>query len=244
MISLCVCFSDVYNSLLELKTSEYFKHTLLMYLKSYGAEYAFSEFYLQFDENEAVCAVMLRYNSFLYCAASDIADLDEISAWLAGIKDITVYSSVSLSLDNSELCFEMCKRGFFAPSNEVLPLRKATDLKKISGLINQNADESVINEFYLDISHHFRHNNLEIFGLIEGEELVSFAAWSKGEGVSVIPFVYTSEYFRGKGYSKKVLSAMCSDENREYRLICSENRMDFYGKCGFLVEKSCHKYYL
>ena len=244
MIRLCVDFSEVYNSISELNTSKYLKHTLLMYLKSYGTEYAFSEFYLQLDAHEAVCAVMLRYNSFLYCAASDIADLDEISAWLAGIKDITVYSSVSLSLDNSELCFEMCKRGFFAPSNEVLPLRKATDLKKISGLINQNAEESVKNEFYLDISHNFRHDNLEIFGLFEGEELVSFAACSKGEGVSVIPFVYTSEYFRGKGYSKKVLSAMCSDENREYRLICSENRIDFYNKCGFLVEKSCHKYYL
>ena len=244
MISLCVCFSDVYNSLLELKTPEYFKHTLLMYLKSYGTEYAFSEFYLQIDENEAVCAVMLRYNSFIYCAASDIANLDEISAWLGGVNDITVYSSAPLNLGDSKLCFEMCKRGFFAPGNEVLPLRKATDLKKISGLINQNAEVSVKNEFYLDISHHLRHENLEIFGLFKGEEIVSFAACSKGEGVSVIPFVYTSEYFRGKGYSKKVLSAMCSDENREYRLICSEKNLNFYEKCGFTTEKSCYKYYL
>ncbi len=244
MISLVTEYEAVYNSLLEIKTSDYLKYTVIMYLKSYGAKYPFAEFYLQKSDSENVTAVFLRYNSFLYCAIDHNADVEEISAWIGGMTDVTVYSGIPLSLENSETCFEMGKTGESMPSkNTAFPL-DSSNFKEIAELINSDRDASVKDEFYLDISHLFRHGNLEVFGIFADEKLASFAAFSKGEKFSVIPFVFTHEYFRGKGFSKNVLSAMCCEKNKEYRLLCSEENLKFYEKCGFELIQSCFKYYL
>ncbi len=244
MISLCKDYNILHNSLLELNASDYLKHLILMYLKAYGAEYNFAEFYIESVSGNRATAVILRYNSFVYCAASQNADIYELSHWLNGFADTTVYSDIPLSLKGYEALFEMSKVGARQGESEVVLLSKPEHFKEISNLINKDAEISVKNEFFLDISHLYRHDNLDIFGFFKDNKLLSFAAASKDEKISVISFVFTEEYFRGNGFSQKVLAKLCSDSNIEYRLFCKEDNVKFYEKCGFAIAGDCCKYNL
>lgn len=245
MISRCFDKNRVMKSVLSLDDSEYLKGIILMYLNAYGTEYDFCEFYLQTDNIGKVTAVSLRYNTFLYCIMGDEAYTEEISLWLGGFGQVTVFANIQLPAEHSDKCILMHRRGSVASDkNRVVNVNSSADIMKISRMVNKDLPEDIAKEYFLDLSYLLRHNTAEIKGVFSDEEIVSFMMISRPVlGKSVINLVYTSEDFRGNGYASAVISGALTDDV-DYYLICAESLKCFYERNGFTPSDICYKLYL
>ncbi len=222
------------------------KNIIELYLKAYGAEYEFAQFYIQeLPEGNKPTAVILRYNNTVYSISNDCCDTCELSAFLCGFTDSELIADTLLSTDSQfEVCAVMSKQGVHSDvqnSNVVT----CNDPKAISNLVCENMQEDRKTEFFLNTAHQMRHNLITVLNYVNSDCAVSVASvFYSDRGEAVIPFVYTGEYFRGNGYSKAVLDVLCSNPEVYYQLICEEHNIKFYEKCGFSETSSCYKYNL
>ena len=185
--------------------------------------------------------MILRYNDQVFSAVSKSADLSELESFLHGYTDCTIITDNVLSAHfcNAKYGYIMCRYGAKADvqaNNSVL----LTNAKEIADLVAENMTTSNKEDFFLNTSHQIRHNTLKVYGVYAENKLISVASVSvSSHNISVIPFVYTHKYFRGNGYSNKVLSDICSESEIKYMLICEKHNVEFYNKCGFSQEDTC-----
>ncbi len=240
MITLCLNSDDIFTAISSVEGSSYLKTVMRLYLDSYKTDYTFNEFYLQY-ERETITAVIHRYNSYIHVICDDNSDFDELSAFVTGFAESTLISDVLFfnSTQNTNKCYIMSKIGRSASSP--CDVKEISDsLKKVCSLVGDSMNDSEKTDFYLNINHQVRHNNLSVFAWFIEDNPVSVAGVTKTfDGLSAITFVYTDKYFRGNGYSKEVLNKVCSDVQTEYHLICEEHNLNFYIKCGFNQVGTC-----
>ncbi|MDO5124391.1 MAG: GNAT family N-acetyltransferase [Eubacteriales bacterium] len=245
MITFCKDKRAIIKALNSLESSDYLKAVVNLYLEAYGAKYSFCEFFIEYKENIAV-ALILRYNSFLYCITDEKADLSELSMWISGFENSQVYvDRLALAQGISgvyETCYELKfknngERNF--PSS-CKTLEESFELKNCAKLVCRGKSIDITDEFYLDLSHMVRHGNLSVFGIYHGDTAVSVAGVSLGSEIAVINFLITDEYFRGNGFARQLLHDICNVDTREYLLLSSESNLDFYSKCGFITQNKCY----
>ena len=241
MISLCLNTEEISEAIYSVSGSDYIKSVMCLYLHSYGTDYQFSEFYLQYN-NDVCTAVISRYNTFVYVICNDNADFNEISAFLCSFSGSRIlYDSYKLNFKSLNKCYIMSKNGIesrnSSDTTEVSTLTKA-----VASLVCKSMNISDETDFYLNLSHQVRHGNLSVFSKKIAESVVSVAGVSKEfSGVSAVTFVYTDEYFRGNGFSREVLDIVCCNKNIKYTLVCEEHNIKFYEKCGFMQEQNCYE---
>lgn len=249
MISLTKDSSLISFALLVCGGSDYIKNTVKLYLNSYGTEYDFAEYYIQTeDDNNEITSVIFRYNQTIYCAVGYSTDYLELSDFLNTFSDCEIISdSIILFLRDNLSDFEvytiMSKAGELSEHTYCDGVKVYENTQKIAELVTRDLHKDKQTDFFLNTSHQLRHGQIQVYAYMVDSEPVSVAAVSLNDtDIAVIPFVYTSEHFRGNGYSKKVLTAVCSDKSREYQLLCQEHNIKFYEKCGFSQIEHCFKY--
>lgn len=239
MIALLKNKESVINALENSGGSDCIKSIIELYMNAYGTDYDFAQFYTQYDsESNKPTSVIFRYNQTVYVSAGESADFFEISVFIRGFTDCTVCcdSVVSdkcpLPVDG-EICAIMCKKGepLASPSDNV---SLSLDAKRISELVTSGLSENKQTDFFLNTAHLLRHGMISVFAYeFEGKIASVVAVSCNSADIAVITFVYTDEYFRGNGYCRNVLSEVCSDPQKEYQLLCEEQNIKFYEKCGF-----------
>lgn len=243
MISLCLDFKKIDSAIECVNGPDYIKSVMNLYLDSYGTKYDFCQFYLCVNNTDDICAVVLRYNSYIYVLSNDNADSDELFSFLSGFSKSVLYCDycVAHRFDDVKVCYIMRKQG--EKSGDLVKVSETSDSPfKIAELVCKNMSVADREDFFLNTAHQLRYGALKAFAIIAGDRPISVAGVSKCyRGTKAITFVYTDEYFRGNGYSRDVLSAVCSDTACFYELMCEEHNVKFYKKCGFIQAGICHE---
>lgn len=244
MIYLSQNTNELFSVLKKAFGSTAIRNTIELYLRAYSVRYDFAQFYIQVNSNKP-SALIMRYNSTVYCLADIDSDLDELSSFFSGYKDTEIISHVPLSLSvNVQECAVMNTLGRPTAENP-RKISVITDAKSVATLVCENLPENEATDFFLNTAHQMRHNLLSVYGILGDEKALSVASVYVNENCEgIIPFVYTSQYFRGNGFSKSVLKALCSNPLVTYRLLCEEHNIEFYKKCGFIKEGTWYKYNL
>lgn len=245
MIYLCCDNANVHTVIDKKFGCDCIRNIIDLYFRSYGTAFDFAQFYIQKStENNCETAIILRYNQTVYLASDSNCDIEELSDFLSGFNDIDLISDVPLALSRSgSICAVMSKNGV-ADSVQNSDVVLYNELKAVSDLVCEGMSEQKKTDFYLNTSHQVRHSLLLVYAYLKDSAPVSVASVFLSDSSAVIPFVYTGEYFRGNGYSREVLSALCSNSQIAYQLLCEEHNIKFYEKCGFVQVESWMKYSL
>lgn len=247
MISLCKDKHLINSALSSIQGSVFIADNIRLYLDSYGTEYEFIQFYLQYsDEDSNITAAVMRYNNQVYAIVDNTANLDELAAFISGLEDCSVFADEVLKLyfNDYKTCYTFCREG--AEPNDIPEnINIEESAKCVVDLVAQDYDEESRLDFFLNTAHQMRHNLISVYGYYAENKLASVVSVSKSyDGVREITFVYTDEYFRGNGIAAKLLSAACCDVNDKYILLCEEHNVKFYEKCGFSQLSSCIEFHL
>ncbi|MBQ8000449.1 MAG: GNAT family N-acetyltransferase [Ruminococcus sp.] len=226
------------------------RNTILLYLNSYGAQFEFAQFYIQCTQDANTdTALVLRYNQTVYCITEDCADLPELMSFFVGFTDTTLISDRVLHNQTNEPLG--CETGAVMSKSGIAQLVQnpkillCSEPKPVCRLVSEEMPEHEKTDFFLNTAHQMRHGQLSVYAYYDGLSPMSVASvFHNGTGEAVIPFVYTGDYFRGNGYSKQILSAVCSDAETTYQLLCEAHNIEFYKKCGFTQVSQWVKYSL
>ena len=239
MISLCFNHTDISDGLNRINNNSCISEYIKLYIASYGLAYDFQQCYLQYtDEKKAeISAFILRYNNQIYVTSSDKADLYELSSFINGFENCTVFAEKNLTayFSNINICYVMSKKGVNSSSFDK-NIKSSDDINEISNLAVCGLSSSEREDFFLNTSYQLRHNLLKAhIYFLNGKPISTAAVAITSDSKALITFVYTDIYFRGNGYSKAVLDVICTRESIEYLLLCEEKNIKFYEKCGFEV---------
>ena len=244
MIYLC-CDNEKTGEILSRKfSSEAIRFTVLLYYKSYGTSFDFAQYYIQFDEElNTETAIIMRYNQTIYILTKSECDVSELSSFVSGFADSEVIydgGAGPLQIDcKSENIGAVMSRKGTDDSVQNTAVTLINEPKLVTNLVGENMSENVKTDFFLNTAHQMRHNLLKVYGVMLDKKLVSTASvFDADSEQSLIHFVYTGEHFRGNGYSRQILQAICSDISVDYLLLCEEHNINFYEKCGFTLSDS------
>ena len=245
MISLCNDTFTVTEALETQTGCDCLKEIIKLYLESYGTEYDFNQFYVQYNDNRIPTAVLHRYNTKLHLICVD-ADFEELLPFVCGFYDTELITNADLSsyLTSYVDCLVMSKKG---EESDVLSsyICDYTDAKAVAELVCKKDSAEIKTDFFLNTALQLRRGKLIIEACLVNDRLASVAsATNLSEDLSVLTFVYTDEYFRGNGYMKKLLFRMCSSPEKKYMLLCEKHNVKFYEKCGFTQQQKLYKFSL
>ena len=199
---------------------------------AYGAKYPFCRFYRQGD-----CYISCLDGAYVVCGEPE--DTTELSQFLSVNGYIEIFCaeatadvlSGSLEAEKAEI-FLMC---FNSGSSAVQP-DYAPSLSDVYSIVSEGFDIA-FEPWYLDMSHRVRHGVTKCAVLDDRAALV---IQHDINGEALISQVACRMDSRGKGYaSQLVVSAACSLASSEVYVLCEEQLVPFYEKCGFsfLIKK-------
>lgn len=239
MIYIC-CDDEIIEELLSKNFGcDAIRYTILLNFRSYGTSFDFAQYYVQFSsEYNTETALIMRYNQTVYVLTTSECDTSELSSFVCGFADSElIYDGLAGSLQLPYKSINkgavMCRVGFSSDVQNPAVV-SINEPKVVANLVCENMSESKKTDFFLNTAHQMRHNHLRVYGVMSDNELVSSASvFAVDKEYSLIHFVYTGEYFRGNGYSRQILQAICSDISVNYFLLCEDHNIKFYEKCGF-----------
>lgn len=232
-----ICYVDV-EEVNDLRKIIYVKNIyackIACLLESYGLQYDFAEFWIQYENDMPVTAISKFYGDMTVYATAQ-TDFDELKEFFM----ITGFSSV------------LCEREIFPDSYSGIVMEKISENADVKAEVNPNLSEVYrllescksdnfevpsYKDFILDMSHKIRHETALCVGVREGEKLVATAMTvAQSETCAIIGAVATDENYRYSGYGKKCVQALCHLLNGRKIFIMrdeSENEC-FYKSMGF-----------
>ena len=203
-------------------------------LESYGLQYDFAEFWVQYENDMPVTAVSKFYGDMTVYATVQ-TDFDELKEFLL----ITGFTSV------------LCEREIFKGSYSGIIMEKISANQDFKAEINPNLNEvyrllqscksdnfevPCYEDFILDMSHKIRHETALCMGIRENEKLIATAMTvAQSETCAIIGAVATDKNYRYSGYGSQCVKALCHFLNGRKIFIMRDERENenFYKSMGF-----------
>ena len=206
---------------------------VMSYLNSYGADFNFARFYLQYNEDN-VTALISVVDDNATVVTGERADKDEISEFLSAIGAKSVLSDVALALDNGTELSAFCKH--FEKADCVY---SGFNFKK-AYLLLLCLDESLnFDSWYVDLSHRLRHNGAVAVSTEDG-----CICAAKNGAQLLITGIAVSPDRRRIGIGKSLVESVVSigEADCVWALTDEEDAKRFYLGSGF-DEKNAVYYY-
>lgn len=201
-------------------------------LLAYGTNYDFCRFFT--GEN----VVLAQLNGDFIISDFGETDFGELAEFLnfSGFSEIFCSEYLGLLLDKQlGVKQEIVNLMRFAgvPEKNALEILAPADAFRI---IKTGFDFD-FEMWYLDMSHRVRHGVSRLYGL-DGAAL---AVQYNQNGEALISQVATLPENRGKGYARRLVSAVCAElHESEVFVLCEDRLLGFYEKIGFVpVDKKC-----
>ncbi len=212
---------------------------------AYGLSQPFAEFWVQLQEENQIVAAAGRLDGALtVCASPQEGELaDELRAFCAMLPSVAqVTGPPGLLAGFSPLAggvvMTLCEEGEASASDGV---RSELSPRDIAELLCACEGEGMTlpecDALYVDLSHRLRHGVTRGRGMYEEGCLVSVALTTAEAGdQAIIGGVATHPEARCKGYSTRVLAALCGElkqEGKDVLLLCTGAMRPFYEQRGF-----------
>ena len=201
---------------------------------TYGTEYDFARFYVQYIDEEPACALSrVDGNITLYCGAN--TDYEELREFLGVIG----YSSVQCDYDTAEkLKLEIAVSSYIVKYNENKSIKRPKnfnenpDMKKVySLLVDAGFDMGTYPEFAADICCRINKGTAKA-GVIGERDCCVFRLF-EGFNCVLLGAVATDEKMRGQGLASSLVTYMAQGDKTPFLLTRNDSLLTFYEKCGF-----------
>ena len=208
---------------------------------SYGLNFDFMQFWLQYDENgNTVSAVSKAYGA-VTVQTTEKSDIDELTEFIEVIgfssllsekimfKNKTFDTGVIMCLENPQKIY-----------NSDVEIAVNPDLNSVYKLLDKNRSKKFnvpdYEDFILDMSHKIRHNMAVCTAVKVGESLVSTAMTvAQSENTALIGAVVTDFNFRRRGFGALCVNSLIDLlGKRKIFIMRDENENElFYKSLGF-----------
>jgi GNAT superfamily N-acetyltransferase len=210
-------------------SDSYYGRKIASYLKAYGADYDFCQFY-RLDSG-----TVMVYNSsaVIDCSAKD----EELDSF------INMLYPVSVEISNAEIIslpdeYERKKRILFKLCKGVTDinfsdLKVNTSLDDIYAILKESFGITEYHAWYADISHRIRHSIAKTF--IYEDKATATMQFCE-DGFAFFSHIASAEKYRGRGYARKLLYCIAEElekNNISGYLFALEHRVSFYREIGF-----------
>ncbi len=192
--------------------------------------------------NEDVAGVVSKIDGNITLALTEKSPLEEIKEFLNAIGYSTILCDNAYShvFDGEKTCGSILK----IISNENINCKAkelySENLKDVFDLIQEAFGLQLdFVKWCADLSHKMRHAGARLFGIYEGDVLVSCAfSLFETEFSAVMSSVSTRKEYRGKGYADEVVKKVLSENIAKsvYAFTENKNVEDWYQKLGFTKE--------
>ncbi len=203
-------------------------------LESYGLQYDFAEFWVQYENDMPVTAVSKFYGDMTVYATAQ-TNFDELKEFLM----ITGFSGI------------LCEREIFPDSYSGIVMEKISANQDFKAEVNPNLNEvyrllqscksdtfevPYYEDFILDMSHKIRHETALCMGIREGEKLIATAMTvAQSETCAIIGAVATDKNYRYSGYGSQCVNALCHllSDRKIFIMRDELENENFYKSMGF-----------
>lgn len=201
---------------------------------AYGAKYDFCRFYRQSD---SYISVLDR--SFVICEDAN-ADYDELANFLCmqGFTDVFCSDTAGKALSDRLGCgFNKVNLMKFCGNSPSVQFNDTPALSDVYKIISEGFDIE-FEPWYLDMSHRVRHG-ISKCCVLDGKAALVIQHDLNGE--ALLSQVASLKAHRGEGMAKKLVSSVAANlAPSEVYVVCEDDLVGFYEKCGFeVVGKKC-----
>lgn len=205
---------------------------------AYGADCGFIFFYI-LEQEAKTKAVLCRMGSKVTASAIDEFDTDELYEFCrffgceleTAKKQDNIYRDINRNEHGIIICFDGTRKSEIG--NEI-SIREAYDL--LTDADSPAIDMPPFDDFYVDMSHRIRHGRGKIYGKRNGNTALAAAVISDiTDEASVLSGITVKKEYRGHGLGQSLMLYTLSQENaanRKVYLLCKEDTLGFYEKCG------------
>lgn len=196
---------------------------------AYGAKYDFCRFFRQGDSY-----ISALDGSFVLCEGAN-ADYDE----LAGFLSMQGFAEIFCSVEAGEALSDRLSCGFkrvnvmkFKCGSACAEFAVTTPLSDVFAILREGFDIE-FEPWYLDMSHRVRHG-ISRCCVLRGKAALVIQHDINGE--ALISQVATLKAHRGEGLAKRLVTSVAASlAPSEVYVVCEDNLVGFYEKCGFDV---------
>lgn len=226
-------YEDAITAVSELQKKGYLSVIIILYLDSYGCDYQFQETFLQ-KINDKITAIILRYNSKVYCLSDKESDYEELLSFserFLGCEFISDIPSNILKDTNIrfETLYDMQRSAGSDDYYSNNDLKVNDNVTHALGALREYLDSEEYEDFLLNNSFQHRHKLLDVYVVYADDQAVSVSGVTKTySNQKAITFLYTKEHFRGNKYANQLLDNIINDSNSDVHLICEEQNLNFY----------------
>lgn len=208
---------------------------------SYGLNFDFVDFWLQYDENGSIVSAISRLDGAYTVQTTDKSNIAEIKEFLEVIGFSSVLSQENIFPDkitDTGVIMSLKSLNKTCNSNEKIIVNP--DLNSVYRLLKKCSSKKFTvpdyEDFILDMSHKVRHNMALCVAVQNGDDFVSAAMTvSQSESTAIIGAVATDKDFRRCGYGTLCVVSLAEMlGNRKIFIMRDRNENEkFYKSIGF-----------
>jgi predicted GNAT family acetyltransferase len=205
--------------------------------ENYGIETYFQSFWGEFDENNRLIAVLMKYyEGLIFTAINDQYDVDSFVEVINSL-NYTILSGKEDIVKNftSRINFNSVKSTYYAKiDKDTLNLDKEftnyniiscseTDSDYIKDVVNltNSIEEFSVSSDYDRIVNSIKDKSGRVYALFNGNKVVSAAQLTAENSSSgMVMAVCTDKDYRGKGYATYTLCKLCNDLVSSNKILC------------------------
>ncbi len=197
-----------------------------------------SMFYICLNEDN-VTGIISKIDTNVTLSLTEEAPLEEINEFLniVGYSKILCDNRYSSAFIGDKNCGKILKASLAEKTDCKVHELYSENLKDAFELIQDSFDLKLdFVSWFADISHKIRHGGARLFGIYEGDLLISCAfSLFETETSSVMSSVTTRKEYRKKGYGELLVKSVLSENNNKDVFVFTENKdvESWYKKLGF-----------
>lgn len=206
---------------------------VLSLLFSYNTNYDFARFWVQYDKDENLTALISRLDGEATVFNINGANYDEIIHFLNAV------GCNSLLIENYDLPLATIESGcimrFFGNVRSHIKIEESPKLHMVYDIMSTSFDMPNFDYWYVDISHRIRHGYSKCYV----NQNASTATVSVAKKSALIYGVATLPEMRGMGLGGAVLDYALADLNKNgidniFVMVSNKNLQTFYENHGFM----------
>ncbi len=207
-------------------------------LLAYGIDKPFAQFWVQYDENGAVTAVIDKLDNAMTVCAKGVYDTEEIDSFVfANVGYVGALRPAREGESASGLVMRLANRKNRESASDVEINPEISDMYTVmEECAGTGFEVPDFDDFYSDMIYR-RKAKTVVSAVVRDDGMpAACGAMHLADKTAVLIMCAASPEHRGKGYTSRVVNALLDRaEGRDIYLMCMPSLHDFYARFGFVT---------